>query len=235
MVCFNVCFVSVPRLVLHPDLELLPSAQLHRVGCWSTYTVTPRVDQSAMFNAVSEALFAGKSVGIFPEGGSHDQPSLLPLKVGIAIMAINALVSKPDLPLCIVPVGLNYFSGHRFRSRVFVDIGLPIRVPPELVKLYQSDKQESTSQLMALVEDALKCGCMHARSACDARKNTDAKPLSSPAAKENHLRSPVAKWQRLSSSSSTKGTHARPSPTTKTYFPYLLANVYPHLLPSSGE
>ena len=35
-----------------------------------------------------------------------------------------------------VPVGLNYFSGHRFRSRVFIDIGDPLEVPPELVAQY---------------------------------------------------------------------------------------------------
>jgi glycerol-3-phosphate O-acyltransferase/dihydroxyacetone phosphate acyltransferase len=45
------------------------------------FRVMPHVDQSAMFAAVHDALFAGKAVGIFPEGGSHDRPSLLPLKV----------------------------------------------------------------------------------------------------------------------------------------------------------
>ena len=48
---------------------------------WSCFSVTPRVDQSEMFAAVYTALGAGKAVGIFPEGGSHDQPSLMPLKV----------------------------------------------------------------------------------------------------------------------------------------------------------
>jgi hypothetical protein len=34
-----------------------------------------------MFTAVTSVLAAGQSVGIFPEGGSHDRTSLLPLKV----------------------------------------------------------------------------------------------------------------------------------------------------------
>ena len=109
-----------------------------------------------MFNAVSEALIGGKSVGIFPEGGSHDQPSLLPLKAGIAIMAMSTLASRPELPLSIVPVGLNYFSGHRFRSRVFIDIGEPLTVPPELLRLYGTDKHRATAKLMEIIEDALK-------------------------------------------------------------------------------
>ena len=31
----------------------------------------------------------GKVVGIFPEGGSHDRPDLLPIKAGISIMALG--------------------------------------------------------------------------------------------------------------------------------------------------
>ena len=50
-------------------------------GEWSPFTYRPRVDQSAMFADVYQALEAGTAVGIFPEGGSHDRPSLLPLKV----------------------------------------------------------------------------------------------------------------------------------------------------------
>ena len=112
-----------------------------------------------MFNAVHEALHSGKAVGIFPEGGSHDRPSLLPLKAGVAIMALGALAKHPNLPLRLVPVGLNYFSGHRFRSRVFVDIGEPLTVPPHLLPKYCSadkvQKREATDELMRMVNTAL--------------------------------------------------------------------------------
>ena len=55
-------------------------------------------------------------------------------------------------------MGLNYFSGHRFRSRVFLDIGEPFAVPRELAKLYATggeNKHEATARLMELVESAL--------------------------------------------------------------------------------
>ena len=55
---------------------------------------------------------------------------------GIGIMALGAITRQPSLPLLIVPVGLNYFSGHRFRSRVFVDIGDPITVHPSLLATF---------------------------------------------------------------------------------------------------
>ena len=51
---------------------------------------------------------------------------------------------------------MNYFSGHRFRSRVFIDIGEPLSVPPELLKLYATDRHTATAALMDIIEDALK-------------------------------------------------------------------------------
>jgi hypothetical protein len=43
--------------------------------------VLEAVDQHKMFDAVNNALSKGNCLGIFPEGGSHDQTNLLPLKV----------------------------------------------------------------------------------------------------------------------------------------------------------
>lgn len=40
-------------------------------------------------------------------GGSHDQTDLLPLKAGVAIMALGAMSAEPDLKIKIVPVGLS--------------------------------------------------------------------------------------------------------------------------------
>ncbi len=51
--------------------------------------------------------------GIFPEGGSHDQTEILALKGGIAKMALGACAKYEGLNVTIVPVGLNYYRGHR--------------------------------------------------------------------------------------------------------------------------
>ena len=108
-----------------------------------------------LLHCVWVQLHSGKAVGIFPEGGSHDRPSLLPLKAGVAVMALGALAKHPNLPLRLVPVGLNYFSGHRFRSRVFVDIGEPLHVPPHLLPKYcsadVSQRREATDELIQMV------------------------------------------------------------------------------------
>ena len=44
------------------------------------FKVAPHVDQTAVYEAVFGRLNAGGCVGIFPEGGSHDRTTLLPLK-----------------------------------------------------------------------------------------------------------------------------------------------------------
>ena len=59
--------------------------------------------------------------------------------------------------LRVVAVGLNYFSGHRFRSRVFVDYGEPFEVSRELVDRYASgDKRGAGDELMAQILTAVK-------------------------------------------------------------------------------
>ena len=71
-----------------------------------------------VFEAVVDKIIAGEAIGIFPEGGSHDRAELLPLKAGVTIMALGALQKDPGLDLKLVPVGLNYFHGHKWRSKV---------------------------------------------------------------------------------------------------------------------
>ena len=63
--------------------------------------------------------------GIFPEGGSHDRTDLLPLKVGVALIAYSSL-EKDGINVPIVPVGLNYFQAHRWRGRAVVEVGLVV-------------------------------------------------------------------------------------------------------------
>lgn len=52
----------------------------------------PKVDQKVVFNRVFDLLAKSGTVGMFPEGGSHDQGHLIPLKAGVTIMALGAAV-----------------------------------------------------------------------------------------------------------------------------------------------
>lgn len=83
-----------------------------------------RVDNSAAFAAMHALLAEGGAIGIFPEGLSHDEAQLQPLRTGAARLALGMPAGAP--PLQIVPVGLNYSAPKRFRSNVLVRFGPPI-------------------------------------------------------------------------------------------------------------
>ena len=79
------------------------------------------------FRAVEQALVDGSAVLIFPEGISHNQPSVQPLKTGAARIALGAL-GQGARELVVIPVGLSYADKLRFRSTAAVEVGVPIRV-----------------------------------------------------------------------------------------------------------
>jgi 1-acyl-sn-glycerol-3-phosphate acyltransferase len=80
------------------------------------------------FRAIHDALRAGGTVLIFPEGKSHDEPSLAPLKTGAARRALHAR-DTGDVPgLAIVPIGLTFERKEAPRSRVLVQVGEPILI-----------------------------------------------------------------------------------------------------------
>ena len=77
-------------------------------------------------------LERGACIGIFPEGGSHDRTDLLPLKCGVAEIALQyACATGRAVP--IVPCGLTYFNGHQFRARAVLEFGPPFSVSEEQV------------------------------------------------------------------------------------------------------
>lgn len=120
------------------------------------FKVAPHIDQTKVYEAVFARLQNGGCVGIFPEGGSHDRTELLPLKAGVAIMALGALAESPNCGLKIVPVGMNYFHAHKFRSRAVVEFGAPIEIPPHLVELYRNNqRREAIGQVLDTVYQAL--------------------------------------------------------------------------------
>ena len=77
------------------------------------------------FEAAFEALGEGAAVGIFPEGTSHDEPSITPLRTGAARIALGtALKIGGTFP--IIPVGLVFRDKGTFRSEALAVVGEPI-------------------------------------------------------------------------------------------------------------
>lgn len=69
-----------------------------------------------MYESVIDRLTHGQSIGIFPEGGSHDRTELLPIKAGVSLMALGAMARDPNCKISIIACGLKYFKPHKFRS-----------------------------------------------------------------------------------------------------------------------
>lgn len=93
-----------------------------------SFKILPKLDQSDMYKHVWNSLNNDEVILIFPEGGSHDRTDLLPLKAGVCIMAFGAM-NQYNKSITIVPCGLNYFQGHKFRSKVIMNLGVPYQVP----------------------------------------------------------------------------------------------------------
>ena len=80
------------------------------------------------FRQIIDVLAAGGAVLVFPEGISHNQPQLAPIKTGIARIALQARDERGVRDLHILPVGLTFERKEVPRTRVLVEIGEPLAV-----------------------------------------------------------------------------------------------------------
>mmetsp|Transcript_35139 Transcript_35139/g.79980 ORF Transcript_35139/g.79980 Transcript_35139/m.79980 type:complete len:774 (+) Transcript_35139:33-2354(+) len=135
------------------------------------YSYQPYVDQTKMFEKVHQHLEMGGTIGIFPEGGTHDGTQVLPLKWGVSVMLLGALAkhidTKHPLKVSVVPVGLNYFAPHKFRSTVSVDFGEPIDIPAELVYRFRDGTKEEKNtvftEIMGIIMTGVKSCTLQAK------------------------------------------------------------------------
>jgi 1-acyl-sn-glycerol-3-phosphate acyltransferase len=106
------------------------------------------------FDAAIRALHRGEVVQIYPEGQSHSQPGLTPLKTGAARIALQAEERAGwTLGLHVVPVGLTYQRKHRFRGSALLAAGTPIAVAPWRAA-YEADPTAAVDALT----DAVRAG-----------------------------------------------------------------------------
>lgn len=129
------------RIVLTAKATLFHNAALARFLTWigvvplvrssdaratpGTSNIDPRRNARA-FGALRAVLRRGGAVVIFPEGISHDNPSLAPLRTGAARIALEARDEANVRGLHIVPIGLTFERKDAPRTRVLVQVGSPI-------------------------------------------------------------------------------------------------------------
>lgn len=114
------------------------------------------VDNRGAFTALFQVLARGGAMGIFPEGLSHDEAQLAKLKTGAARIALGVASEHPGVEPLIVPCGLSYVHPKRFRSRVLVAFGPPIRVGSEERAAFASDERAAVGQLTGRIDAALR-------------------------------------------------------------------------------
>ena len=122
----------------------------------TSFKCSRRIDHSEMYAEVYNTLADGHCIGIFPEGGSHDRTSLIPLKAGVALFSLGA--AERGIQSKIVPCGLTYFFGHRFRSRAHIEFGEPIMPSDDLIAKFQQNelKREATGDFLKVLDKNLR-------------------------------------------------------------------------------
>lgn len=118
------------NLVLRPWIQMAGVIPIYRpkdVGG----AVDP-AQNAAAFARCYEQLAAGGAVALFPEGRSHSEPGLVPLKTGAARIVLEAVRRFPAMTPLIVPIGLTFEAKGTFRSRALLEVGEPIDPSPEI-------------------------------------------------------------------------------------------------------
>jgi 1-acyl-sn-glycerol-3-phosphate acyltransferase len=108
------------------------------------------------FVAARKLLARGGTIGICPEGVSHDEPGLRPIKTGAARIALAAVATGEVTNLRIVPAGLYYTSKTRFRSDALLYFGVPIDVEPVQLEPNGTPPRDAVRKLSSQIERALR-------------------------------------------------------------------------------
>jgi len=108
------------------------------------------------FIAARKLLARGGTIGICPEGVSHDDPGLKPIKTGAARISLAAVSTGEVKNLKIVPAGLYYTSKTRFRSDALLYFGNPIDVEPVTLDADGAPPRDAVRHLSNQIEKALR-------------------------------------------------------------------------------
>ena len=112
-------------------------------------------DQNASAFATCDRILAqGGIVAVFPEGISHDEASLQPLKTGAARIALEGGIEGGAPDLVTVAVGLTYDAKARFRSRALVRVDQPAPVARRR-ECYERDSHEAVRRFTLDLADRL--------------------------------------------------------------------------------
>ena len=110
------------------------------------------VDNDAMFNKAYDMLAENQILMIFPEGQSHSDLQLRPIKTGVSRIILGYKAKYGVAPL-VIPVGLNFTQTVRFRSNVFINFGQALAINERLSISNEDDIKALTEQIMLAMKD----------------------------------------------------------------------------------
>ena len=114
-------------------------------------------ENASMFSAIEAALQGDSCVCLFPEGISHSEPQLQPLKTGAARIALASEAQGDfQLGLKIIPVGLHFMNKGVFRSEVITIIGEAITFDEEWRRAYEEDEYSAARQLTERIDESIR-------------------------------------------------------------------------------
>ncbi len=102
----------------------------------------PNGQNVSAFATCHDLLRGGGLVAVFPEGISHDEPALQPLKTGAARIALEAGIDGGMEGIQSIAVGLVYDAKARFRSRALVRVAEPAGIG-RWTEAYRTDSHEA--------------------------------------------------------------------------------------------
>jgi glycerol-3-phosphate O-acyltransferase / dihydroxyacetone phosphate acyltransferase len=106
----------------------------------------------ATFARCRALLQSGQPLALFPEGTTHSNTMMLPLRTGAARIALSAVAeSGGQLGLRIVPIGLWYQHKSRFRSPALVVVGQPFGLA-EYTARYANEPNEAVDALTEQID-----------------------------------------------------------------------------------
>ena len=108
------------------------------------------------FGVARAVLASGGAIGVFPEGASHSEAKLRPLKTGAARIALGAAAALPtDARMQIVPAGLYYRAKRVFRSAALLHFAPPFSVDPQPLAAGDEPPTDAVLALTGRIERAL--------------------------------------------------------------------------------
>jgi 1-acyl-sn-glycerol-3-phosphate acyltransferase len=156
------------------------------------------------FEACHELLRRGRCIALFPEGVSHSETELLPVKSGAARIALGALAPEEGddenapVTLRIQPVGLYYTSPTTFRSEALLRFGDSFEVEPVELDENGEPPRPAVKELSKRIEEGLREVTLNVESREVLAEVTNAEELFSSIYESLHVRSSLtATFDRL--------------------------------------